>query len=108
MSNIKPRVKAPKTAKVGEIVEIKSLITHEMESGQRKDKDGAVIPRKIINKFVATANGKEVFSAAIAPAISANPYIAFKMKVEAATELKLVWTEDGGAEFSDVQNIAIG
>ena len=51
-----------------------------MESGQRKGSDGKAIPRKILNKFTCTVNGKEVFSADFQPAISANPYIQFKFK----------------------------
>ena len=68
MAKIKPRVKVPKKAKAGEAVTIKTLISHPMESGQRKDKKGNIIPRKIINKFVATFNGEEAFSATIEPA----------------------------------------
>ena len=55
-----PKIRVPKTAKKGEVVEIKTLLPHIMESGQRKDKDGKTIPRKIINKFVAEFNGKPV------------------------------------------------
>jgi L-cysteine S-thiosulfotransferase len=57
MAMAKPRVKVPKTASAGEVITIKTLISHEMESGQRKDKDGNVIPRKIINKFTCEFNG---------------------------------------------------
>ncbi len=56
-----PRVRVPATAKPGEMIEIKTLISHEMESGQRKDAAGKVVPRKIINKFTAAFNGKTVF-----------------------------------------------
>ena len=58
----KPRLKLPKEAKKGDLIEIKTLMPHIMESGQRKDKDGKVIPRKIINKFTCEFNGKPVFS----------------------------------------------
>ena len=58
----KPRLKLPKEAKKGEVIEIKTLLPHIMESGQRKDKDGKAIPRKIINKFACEFNGKPVFS----------------------------------------------
>ena len=72
----KPRLKVPKEAKKGEVIEIKTLMPHIMESGQRKDKDGKTIPRKIINKFTCEFNGKPVFSADLEPAIAANPYHA--------------------------------
>ncbi|MHA1152302.1 MAG: thiosulfate oxidation carrier complex protein SoxZ, partial [Alphaproteobacteria bacterium] len=78
MAKVKPRVKVPKTAAKGDIIEIKTLISHKMESGQRKDsKTGEKIPRMIINKFSCTYNGVEVFSADWHPAISTNPFMAF-------------------------------
>jgi hypothetical protein len=54
----KPRIKVPKSASAGEVITIKTLISHEMESGQRKDKDGNPIPRQIINKFTCTFEGQ--------------------------------------------------
>ena len=68
-SSVKPRIKLDKKeAKKGDIVEVKALVSHIMETGQRKSADGKVIPRKILNKFTATVNGKEVFSADFEPA----------------------------------------
>ena len=64
----------------GRPIEVKTLVSHVMESGQRKDSAGNVIPRKIINKFTVDLNGKTVFSADIEPAVSANPYMQFKFK----------------------------
>ena len=71
----KPRLKLPTEAKKGEVIEIKTLLPHVMESGQRKDKDGNPIPRKIINKFACEFNGNPVFSVNLDPAIAANPYM---------------------------------
>ncbi|SET30796.1 thiosulfate oxidation carrier complex protein SoxZ [Oceanicella actignis] len=108
MAKIKPRVKAPKKAAVGEIIEIKTLISHPMESGQRKDsKTGERIPRKIINKFVATFEGEEVVSADLHPAVSANPYIRFEMKVPGPGELRFAWTDDDGSVYETSSKIAI-
>ena len=60
MAKIKPRVKVPKKAAAGEIVEIKALISHPMHTGRAKNKKtGKKIPRKIINKFVASFDGQE-------------------------------------------------
>ena len=69
----KPRVKVPSTASKDEVITIKTLISHIMESGLRKDKEGKIIPRMIINKFTAKFNGTKVFEADILPAVSANP-----------------------------------
>lgn len=104
----KPRVKVPPKATKGEIIEIKTLISHKMETGQRKNKKtGKKIPRKIINKFSAKFNGKEVFSVDIEPAISANPYIVFPMKAEKSGEFEFTWTEDGGKTFTAKKKLTV-
>ena len=94
-----PRVRVPAQVKPGEIFEIKTLISHEMESGQRKDSAGKIIPRKIINKFVAEFNGKTVFEADWNPAISANPYQSFFYKAVETGEFILTWKDDDGSDY---------
>jgi sulfur-oxidizing protein SoxZ len=108
MANPVPRVRAPNKAKVGEIVEIKSLISHEMESGQRRDSGGKVVPRKIINKFTASFNGKTFFEADWQPAISANPYQSFFFKATESGEFKFAWKDDNGSEYTSTSKIAVG
>ncbi|MFN4009084.1 MAG: thiosulfate oxidation carrier complex protein SoxZ [Pannonibacter sp.] len=103
----KPRVKVPKSAKVGEVVTIKALISHTMESGQRKDKDGKLIPRSIINRFTCDLNGENIVDVTIEPAVSTNPYFEFDAKVAAAGEFKFTWYDDDGAVYEDVKPIAI-
>jgi sulfur-oxidizing protein SoxZ len=103
----KPRVKVPKSAKAGEVIVIKTLISHEMESGQRKDKEGKVIPRKIINKFACEFNGQPVFSCDIDPAISANPYFEFRAKVAESGAFKFTWVDDDGSIYTDEQKIEV-
>ena len=93
----KARVKVPKSVKKGEVFQVKTLISHKMETGLRKNKKtGKKIPRKIINKFVATYNGKEVFVSDWHPAIAANPYIAFYVKATESGTLNFKWTDDDG------------
>ncbi|MCB1547036.1 MAG: thiosulfate oxidation carrier complex protein SoxZ [Hyphomicrobiaceae bacterium] len=104
----KPRIKIPSSAKAGEVIEIKTLIQHTMETGQRKGGDGKLIPRNIINKFTATFNGKEVFSAKIHPGISSNPYLAFFMKVAGPGEMQFTWVDDAGKTYSDKKSIKVG
>ena len=105
---MKPRVKVPKQAKAGEVVRIKTLISHKMETGLRKDKKtGKLIPRKIINSFVAKYNGKEVFSASPYAGISANPFFSFFLKVRESGELEMVWTEETGKQWSAKKKIAV-
>lgn len=107
MATPKPRVKLPKTASKNEIVTIKSLISHDMESGQRKDSSGKIIPRKIINKFTCEFNGKPVFSCNIEPAVSANPYLEFTTKVPESGTFKFSWVDDDGSVYTDEQQIKV-
>lgn len=103
----KPRVKVPKSAKKGDMFQIKTLITHKMETGTAKGKDGKLKPRKIINKFVCNYNGKEVFAADMHPAVAANPYLAFYVKATESGTLDLSWTEDGGKVIKDSKKISV-
>lgn len=108
MSKPTPRVRMPATAKAGEVIEVKTLISHEMESGQRKDKDGNVIPRKIIKQFTATFNGKEVVRADWFPAISANPYQSFFVKVPESGTFLFTWTDDDGSTYTSEHKVTVG
>ncbi len=107
MASAKPRIKVPKSAVKGEVVEIKTLISHKMETGLRKDKDGQVIPRQIINKFTCTFNDKVVFSADWHPAISANPYMAFHIRATESGKLDFTWDDDNGETYSKSANLAV-
>jgi sulfur-oxidizing protein SoxZ len=102
-----PRLKIPKEAKKGDTIEIKTLLPHIMESGQRKDKDGKTIPRKIINKFACEFNGKPVFSATLEPAIAANPYVQFFAKVEESGTFRFFWTDDDGTVVTADEKITV-
>jgi len=104
----KPRIKVPKKAAVGDVVTIKTLISHKMESGQRKDKEGNVIPRKIINKFACAFNGTPVFSCDIDPGVSANPYFEFRAKITEAGTFKFTWVDDDGAVTEAEKKLTIG
>jgi sulfur-oxidizing protein SoxZ len=105
---VKPRMKLDKKeAKKGEIIEVKALVSHIMETGQRKDSAGKLIPRKILNKFVATVNGKEVFSADFEPAISANPYIQFKFRAQESGPVVLTWVDDDGTKIVGEEKITV-
>jgi len=103
----KPRLKLPKQAKKGEIIQIKTLVQHAMETGLRKDPKGNVIPRKIINKFTCTFNGKPVFSADLEPAIAANPYLEFTAKVDESGTFKFTWVDDDGTITTTEEKITI-
>ncbi|CUJ89255.1 thiosulfate oxidation carrier complex protein SoxZ [Shimia thalassica] len=107
-SGVKPRVKVPKTAAAGEAIVIKTLISHKMESGQRKDKQGNVIPRSIINRFTCEFNGKSVVDVKLEAAISTNPYFEFEATVPEAGEFKFTWYDDDGSVYDTAKKVAIG
>ena len=104
----KPRVKVPKEVRKGEVFQIKTLMPHKMESGQRKDKKtGKKIPRKIINKFIVKYNGEEIFSADFYPAISANPYMAFYTTATESGQLEFTWVDDDGKVYKTTAGIKV-
>ncbi|MBW7850166.1 MAG: thiosulfate oxidation carrier complex protein SoxZ [Rhodospirillales bacterium] len=102
------RIKVPEKAAKGEVFEIKTTIGHDMESGQRKDKEGKPIPRRIVNKFVCKYNGKEVFSSDWYPSISANPYLSFHVKATESGTIELAWHDDNGEVYTKTANITVG
>ena len=106
-SGVKPRVKVPKKATPGEAITIKTLISHQMESGQRKDKEGNVIPRSIINRFTCEFNGQLVTDITIEPAVSTNPYFQFEAIVPEAGDFKFTWYDDDGSVYEASKSIAM-
>jgi sulfur-oxidizing protein SoxZ len=107
MATPTPRVRLPAEAKAGDIIEIKTLISHDMEGGLRKDASGAPIPRKIIKSFTAKFNGKEFLSADWYPAISANPYQGFFFRVKEAGTFEFIWTDDDGSEYKSTHQLKV-
>src|SRR5258708_29214029 len=103
----KARYKLTKEAKKGEIIQIKTLVAHLMESGQRRDKDGKLIPRMIINKFTCTFNGRPVFSCGLESAVAANPYLQFSAKVEETWTFKFNCIDDDGNTISAEETISV-
>jgi sulfur-oxidizing protein SoxZ len=104
----KPRIRLDrKEVKAGETIEIKTLVSHIMESGQRRDPQGKVIPRKIINKFTCELDGEPVFACDIEPAVSANPYFQFKIKPTKSGTLKFTWADDDGTMIQATEQITV-
>jgi sulfur-oxidizing protein SoxZ len=100
-------INLPGRAKRGEIVEVKTLIQHPMETGYRLDGTGAKIPRNIVNRFVCTYNGEEVFRAELFPAIAANPFITFSTIATESGELTFSWTDDSGQTLTETRPIIV-
>ncbi|MCR9109402.1 thiosulfate oxidation carrier complex protein SoxZ [Marivita sp. XM-24bin2] len=106
-SGVKPRVKVPSSASAGDAITIKTLISHPMESGQRKDGDGNTIPRSIINRFTCEFNGESVIDVKMEPAISTNPYFEFEATVPEAGEFVFTWYDDDGSVYNENKAISV-
>ena len=101
------RISVPKTAAKGEVIEIKTLIQHPMETGFRRDLDGNAIPVHIIERFVCTYNGEEVFRADLHPSIAANPYLTFRTVATESGRLELTWHDDDGSVYRESADIEV-
>src|SRR5712691_10525442 len=100
-------ISVPPRAKRGEVVEIKTLISHVMETGYRRTQLGVAIPRDIIRRFVCTYNGTEVFRAELHPAIAANPFIVFSTVATESGTLAFHWTGDNGFSVTESARITV-
>ena len=100
-------INVPKIARRGELVEIRVLISHLMESGQRRDERGEIIPRDIIHSFVCAYNGEEVLRADFFPAISANPYLAFSTVAQDSGSITFTWIDDHGTVQTESAAITV-
>ncbi|MFM2443126.1 MAG: thiosulfate oxidation carrier complex protein SoxZ [Pseudomonadota bacterium] len=89
-------INIPKGARRGDIIEIKTLLSHPMETGFRTGMDGQLVPRDIIEKFVCTYNGEVVFSADLHPSVTANPFISFTTVAMESGALVFAWTDNHG------------
>ena len=100
-------INVPKAVRRGEAFEVKVLISHPMESGQRRDTMGAAIPRDIINHFVCMLDGEVVLDADFFPAIAANPFLAFSVVAEKSGILSLTFVDDLGATQTETVAVTV-
>lgn len=100
-------INVPPKAKRGDIVEIKTLISHEMESGYRPDSVGRMVPRDIITSFIATYNGEEIFRAELHPAVAANPFISFTTVATESGKFEFKWSGDNGFAAAASADISV-
>jgi sulfur-oxidizing protein SoxZ len=98
-------INVPKQAKRGDVIEIKTLISHIMETGFRHGTNGRMIPRDIITSFTCRYNGEEIFSTTLYPAVAANPFITFYATASESGALTFTWEGDNG--FSVIEEAKI-
>ncbi|WP_229415845.1 thiosulfate oxidation carrier complex protein SoxZ [Pseudoduganella armeniaca] len=97
----------PASAKAGEIVEIRALIAHPMESGYRPGADGKPVPQDVIRGFTCTYEGEPVFAAELHPAIAANPYLAFFIRASVTGTLEFTWRGDNGFAQTERKTLTV-
>lgn len=102
-----PLINVPPKAKKGEIIAIKTLIAHPMETGYRTGLNGSMLPRDIIQHFVCSYNGTEIFSADFSPAIAANPFLTFFTVAAESGTITFQWTGDNGFSASESANLTV-
>ena len=106
--NIKPRVRISGKPKKGKPFEVKTLVTHNMETGLRNDKEtGKKLPRDIISKFVVRYNGNEVMRANWHPAVSSNPYTSFFVIADKSGPMEFTWTDDDGVSYHKTVQVKV-
>ena len=96
-----------KRVRKGEPIEVKLLISHPMESGQRRDEMGRVVPRQIIHDLRCTYGGAEVVRLSLHPAIAANPFLAFAARADASGTLTITWSDDTGATQTETAEVEV-
>ena len=110
-SNARTLISLPRTIRRGEVIEIKTLIAHPMETGYRPGADGVILPRDLIRTFSCHFDGGKqlvlVFAAQLFPAVAANPYLAFPMRVIESGKLILNWRGDQGFEKTEILDLVI-
>ena len=100
-------INVPKTAKRGAVIEIKTLISHVMETGFRHSTTGEMIPRDIITSFSCKYNGEEIFATTLYPAIAANPFVTFHTVATESGTLAFTWNGDNGFEVTEEAKIVV-
>jgi len=98
----------PARVRAGEPFEVRTLVSHPMETGHRADGAGGTIPRRIIRRFGCRLDGRLVFSAELHAAIAANPYLAFDLVAQASGRLEFTWEGDEGFVHRESVELRVG
>lgn len=107
--NMKPRLwLSTREPKKGDVVSVKAMVMHPMETGMRKMADGALIPRNIVTSFTCTLNGKPVMTWRPDTAVSVNPYLEFKFRALESGDLRMVWADEQGSQIEAIETITVG
>lgn len=97
----------PKSARKGDIITLRALVSHLMETGYRREISGAVIPRLIIHTFTCRYDGEEIFRADLFPAMAANPLIAFNTIATRSGPITFTWVDDAGVTITETATLVV-
>jgi sulfur-oxidizing protein SoxZ len=103
-----PRIRIPRSARPGEVIEIRTLIEHPMETGLRADPAAQPVPRLMLSRLAVRMNGEQVFAADLRNGTSANPYHVFFVRIERTSDFEFVWTDEAGRTARATARVAAG
>jgi len=101
------RIQVPASARRGEVVQVRVLVQHPMETGYRYDDNGRPIPRNVITELICTYAGREILHAQMTQGIAANPYLQFHAIAEQTGDIELTWVDDQGVKGSARQTLHV-
>lgn len=104
---MKTRISIPSKAKKGDILDIKTLASHPMHSGFRRDAIGALVPRNIIQFFRCEYQGQLVFEAEFGPGTAANPFLSFHFRADKSGKVKFLWIDQEGEETEEMKFLEV-
>jgi sulfur-oxidizing protein SoxZ len=102
------RLLVPERVAIGDVITVRLLIQHNMETGYRQDMDGRVITRNVIRLVRCKLGSIEVFVAEPSSGISANPYFEFTVRVAQAGDWLVQWQDDAGVQGEWRQTMTLG
>ncbi len=100
-------VNLPERARANELVRVRALIAHPMETGYRPGADGRALPRDILRRFTCHCDDELVVDIALHPALAANPYLAFTLRVSASATLRFTWEGDRGFSHTEIRRLEV-
>ena len=95
-----------RATEAGGVVDVKILMKHDMEAGQRKDASGKTIPQWFISTVTVQAQGKNVFTGEFGPAVSKDPFLNFKYKGAKGEKVTVTWVDNRGAKRTDEATVS--
>ena len=107
MATARTLLHIPSPARRGDVIEIRATLGHAMETGHRRDNEGQLVPRSIVTRFECRLDGERVFGMDLFPAIAANPYIAFPLRVQRSGTLTFTWEGDNGFAHSETKPLVV-